>query len=130
GELGDTLGGFDPRAGGPSPLARFLSGLRTTCERAAAGALTREGIALARNEVFAHFCESRGDERTAALYRERIQPDERFHHELGRRLLQTYATTEEAQERARAAARETLRVADELQEMLRIKRGLSRLPGC
>jgi hypothetical protein len=127
--LGDDLAGFDPAAPGPSPLLTHLRGLRGTVERAAAGQFTREAIAVVRNDVFAEFCEARGDATTAALYRERIQPDERHHHELGRRLLLRYATTADSQERARAAARTTLKVADEIQELARMK-GLCRLPGC
>lgn len=129
-ELGEDVDGFDPRAEGPTPLLTYLRGLRTTVERAAAGQFTREAIAVVRNEVFAAFCEARGDHATAALYRERIQPDERHHHELGRRLLLRYATTPAAQAAARAAAEGTLRIADELQEMARMKAGVCRAPGC
>jgi 1,2-phenylacetyl-CoA epoxidase catalytic subunit len=130
--LGCDLGGFDPRLPGMAltPLSAYLRKLTGTVERAAAGQFTREAIAVARNEVFAAFCAERGDAETAALYRDRIQPDERHHHELGRRLLLKYATSDDAQERARAAARTTLRIADELQEMARLKAGVCRLPGC
>jgi hypothetical protein len=128
--LGVDLTGFEPSAPGPSPLLSHLRTLRGTVERAAAGQFTREAIAVARNEVFAAFCEERGDAATAALYRERIQPDERHHHELGRRLLLKYAVTEEAQARARAAASQTLRIADEIQELARLKAGICRAPGC
>ena len=114
----------------PTPLLSYLRTLKSTVERAAAGPFTREAIAVTRNEVFAAFCEEKGDREPAALYRERIQPDEQHHHDLGRRLLLRYAVTEDAQARARAAARETLRIADEIQEMARMKAGLCRLPGC
>jgi 1,2-phenylacetyl-CoA epoxidase catalytic subunit len=129
-ELGEDPAGYDPTAGGPSPLYQRLLGLRTTAERAAAGQYAREAIAVLRNEVFATLCEQRGDGKTAALYRERIQPDERHHQELGRRLLLRYATTPEAQERARAAAEATLHTAEEVQDLLRLRRGISRAPGC
>ena len=128
--MGEPLDGFDPAAPGPSPLLAHLRTLRSTVERAAAGPFTREAIAVARNHVFAEFCVERGDHETAALYRERIQPDEQHHHELGRRLLLKYADSPDAQARARAAAHATLRVADELQEMARLKAGISRAPGC
>jgi uncharacterized ferritin-like protein (DUF455 family) len=128
--LGHDASGFDPAAPGPSPLLAHLRTLRSTVERAAAGPFTREAIAVARNHVFADFCEQRGDHETAALYRDRIQPDEQHHHELGRRLLLKYATTPEAQSRARAAAQSTLRIADEAQELARLKAGVSRAPGC
>jgi hypothetical protein len=127
--LGVDLGGFDPAAPGPSPLLAHLRTLTGTVERAAAGQFTREAIAVVRNDVFADFCDTRGDAETAALYRDRIQPDERHHHELGRRLLLRYAVTEEAQSRARAAAQTTLRIADEIQELARLK-GICRAPGC
>ena len=128
--LGVDLAGFDPAAPGPSPLLAHLRTLRGTVERAAAGQFTREAIAVARNDVFAAFCDERGDAATAALYRDRIQPDERHHHELGGRLLLKYAVTEEAQARARAAAADTLRIADEIQELARLKAGICRAPGC
>jgi 1,2-phenylacetyl-CoA epoxidase catalytic subunit len=129
-QLGDDLSGFDPAAPGPSPLLTYLRGLRGTVERAAAGQFTREAIAVVRNDVFADYCAERGDEATARLYRERIQPDEQHHHELGRRLLLRYATTPEAQAAARAAAARTLEVAEEIQELARLKAGVSRAPGC
>jgi hypothetical protein len=128
--LGDDLAGFDPAAPGPSPLLGYLRGLRTTVERAAAGQFTREAIAVARNAVFADFCAARGDAETAALYRERIQPDEQHHHELGRRLLLRYATSDAAQAAARAAAARTLEIAEEIQELARLKAGVCRAPGC
>ena len=128
--MGDELVGFDPSSSAPSPLLGYLRSLSSTVERAAAGPFTREALAVARNEVFAAFCDERGDRETAALYRERIQPDEQHHHELGRRLLIRYATSEEAQARARSAAEGALRVADEIQELARLKAGLCRLPGC
>lgn len=128
--LGQDLTGFDPAAPGPSPLFNHLLELKGTAERAAAGPFTREGLAVVRNDVFALFCEQRNDRETASLYRDWIQPDERHHHELGRRLLLRYATTPEAQERARAAARATLKIADEVQELARLKHGTSRAPGC
>ena len=124
------LAGFDPQALGLSPLSAYLRTLSGTAERAAAGPFTREALAVARNEVFAAFCAERGDTETAALYRERIQPDERHHHELGRQLLLRHAVTGEQQARARAAAETTLRIADELQEMARLKAGVCRAPGC
>lgn len=128
--LGDDLAGFSPMATGESPLLQHLKRLRTTVERAAAGQFTREAIAVARNEVFAAFCDERKDAETAKLYRERIQPDEQHHHELGRRLLLKYAVSDELQAKARAAAEGTVKVAEEVQEMARMKAGVCRAPGC
>jgi uncharacterized ferritin-like protein (DUF455 family) len=128
GELGADASAFDPAP--RSPMLEYLLSLTTTVERVAAGQFTREAIALVRNEEFIRFCESRGDRETAALYREVIQPDERHHHELGRSLLARLASSDEAQSRARAAAQGTLALAEELQEIARMKAGISRAPGC
>jgi hypothetical protein len=127
-ELGDDAVAFDP--GPPSPMLTYLASLDTTVERVAAGQFTREALAVVRNEEFVRFCVDRGDEATAALYRDVIQPDERHHHELGRALLGKLAVTQAAQDAARRAAHRTLELAEELQEIARMKRGISRAPGC
>jgi len=121
---------IDPREAGYSPLFEFLRTLESTPARVAAGQFTREGIALVRNQAFIEFCEARGDRETAALYRDIIQPDEQHNHELGRRLLERYAVTAADQRVAHDAARRTLELAEEIQEMARIKSGISRAPGC
>src|SRR5262249_33632118 len=121
---------INPLANGYSPLFDYLKSLTTTVERIAAGQFTRESIAIIRNRLFAAYCESRGDSETATLYRETIQPDEDHHHNLGRKLLLKYATTVETQELARQAAARTLQMAEEVQEMIRLKAGISRAPGC
>jgi uncharacterized ferritin-like protein (DUF455 family) len=128
--LGVDADRIDPREGGYSPLFEYLRQLQSTAARVAAGQFTREGIALVRNQCFIDFCESRGDQETAALYRDIIQPDERHHHELGRQLLARYATTENEQQVARQASQRTLELAEEIQEMARLKVGISRAPGC
>lgn len=128
--LGVDTTRVDPLAGGRTRLFEFLSGLRTTEERLAAGQVAREGLAAVRNRVFADFCEAKGDLETAALYRNQINPDERHHHELGVSLLPRFADTPEKQARARAAAETTLSLAEELQEAARLKMGIARAPGC
>ena len=128
--LGADTSIVDPRDGGYSPLFNFLSGLQTTVERVAAGQFTREGIALVRNECFIEFCRSRGDEETAALYGDQIQPDEKHHHETGRRLLSRLAVGENQQQAALNACRRTIELAEEIQEMARLKSGVCRAPGC
>jgi hypothetical protein len=128
GELGVDTTGFDP--GPRSPMLEYLASLTTTVERVAAGQFTREALAVVRNEEFVRFCLSRGDQATATLYSEVIQPDERHHHELGRQLLAKLAHTESAQDAARRAAQRTLALAEELQEIARMKLGVSRAPGC
>ena len=121
---------IEPREGGYSRLFEYLRALDTTVSRVAAGQFTREGIALVRNECFVEFCRARGDDATALLYEESIQPDERHHHELGRRLLARYAIDVDKQAQARDAARRTIELAEEIQEMARLKAGIVRAPGC
>jgi bacterioferritin (cytochrome b1) len=129
-ELGVDPGKIAPLAEGYSPMFKFLKGLGSTVERVAAGQFAREALAQVHNQVFIEYCEAKGDVETARLYREVIQPDEGHHHEMGRRLLTRLATTPEAQDRARAAAERTLEIADELQEMVHLKKGIARAPGC
>ena len=129
-ELGFDARGFDPLAKGYGPLFQYLDGLRTTVERIAAGQFTREAIAVVKNRQFIDFCEAAGDEATAQLYRDVIEPDEHHHHELGRRLLLRYATTPESQEAARRAATRTLQLAEELQGMALRTGGIHHAPGC
>jgi 1,2-phenylacetyl-CoA epoxidase catalytic subunit len=129
-ELGVDTAGLDPFASGTSPLLAFLLGVEGTVARVAAGQFTREALALVRNEEFIRFCRARGDGETAELYATIIQPDERHHHELGRGLLRTLAVTAEAQDAARRASARTLELAEELQEVARLRLGISRAPGC
>ena len=130
GVLGFDADGFDPLAGGFGPLSAYLQTLSTSVERAAAGQFTREAIAIVKNLQFIEFCERVGDKETAALYRDIIEPDERHHHELGRRTLLRLATTPEAQATAQRAARRTLELADELQKKALASAGIHHAPGC
>jgi len=109
---------------------RYLVSLEGAVARVAAGQFTREGIALVRNQCFIEFCESAGDHETASLYRDIIQPDERHHHEAGRTLLGIHAGSYEAQNQARRAALRTIELAEEIQEMARLRAGIMRAPGC
>jgi 1,2-phenylacetyl-CoA epoxidase catalytic subunit len=129
-ELGVATDAHDPLAAGRSPLAQYLLSLEGTVARVAAGQFTREALAVVRNAEFARFCRVKGDVATARLYEETIQPDERHHHELGRALLLRLATTADAQRTAREASAKVLSIADELQEVARLKMGISRAPGC
>jgi 1,2-phenylacetyl-CoA epoxidase catalytic subunit len=130
GELGVATDAHDPLSAGRSPLASYLLALEGTVARIAAGQFTREALAVVRNTEFARFCRAKGDEATARLYEETIQPDELHHHELGRALLLKLATTDQAQRMAREASAKVLAIADELQEVARLKMGISRAPGC
>lgn len=129
-ELGRDPARLPPEFGPPTAMFEFLRGLGTTVERVAAGQFTREALAQVQNQAFIEYCEARGDAETARLYRDVIQPDEGHHHEMGRRLLERLAVTEAAQGLARVAAARTLEIAEELQELARLKRGICRAPGC
>ena len=128
--LGFDPAGFDPLAKGYGPLFTYLTTLGTTVERVAAGQFTREAIAVVKNRQFIEFCEHAGDRETATMYRDVIEPDERYHHELGRSLLLRLATTPEAQAAATAAARRTLALAEELQQAALSTAGIHHAPGC
>ena len=129
-DLGFDPGGVDPLAKGFGPLFNYLDSLTTTVERVAAGQFTREAIAVVKNRQFIEFCERAGDATTAALYRDIIEPDERYHHDLGRRLLLRLATTGEARDAARRVARRTLELAEELQVKALATAGIHHAPGC
>jgi hypothetical protein len=128
--LGFDAKSFDPLAKGYGPLFQYLDTLTTTVERVAAGQFTREAIAVVKNRQFIEFCEHAGDRETAAMYRDVIEPDERYHHELGRTLLRRLATTADAQAAAARAARRTLELADELQRKALATAGIHHAPGC
>lgn len=128
--LGVPATAYDPLAGGSGPLFRYLDSLTTTVERVAAGQFTREAIAVVKNRQFIEFCEHAGDQETATLYRDVIEPDERYHHQLGRELLLRLATTPETQAAAALAARRTLELAEELQRAALTTAGLHHAPGC
>ena len=130
GELGFDARSFDPLAKGYGPLFQYLDTLTSTVERVAAGQFTREAIAVVKNRQFIEFCERAGDRETAAMYRDVIEPDERYHHELGRTLLLRLATAQDAQEAATRAARKTLELADELQKKALATAGIHHAPGC
>jgi rubrerythrin len=129
-ELGFDAKTFNPVAKGYGPLFQFLDRLPSTVERVAAGQFTREAIAVVKNRQFIEFCERAGDKITATLYRDVIEPDEYFHHQLGRSLLLRFATTEEAQELARRASARTLALAEELQLAALKTAGIHHAPGC
>ena len=130
GELGFDAHSFDPLAQGFGPLFQYLDSLPTTVERVAAGQFTREAIAVVKNRQFIEFCDRAGDRTTATLYRDIIEPDERFHHQLGRSLLLRLAAGPEAQEAAGRAAARTLALAEELQGAALRTAGIHHAPGC
>jgi 1,2-phenylacetyl-CoA epoxidase catalytic subunit len=129
-QLGIDPATVDPLAGGYGPLFKYLDTLTSTVERVAAGQFTREAIAVVKNRQFIEFCDRVGDKETAALYRDTIEPDERYHHELGRTLLLRLASAPEAQQAAARAARRTLELAEELQKKALATAGIHHAPGC
>ena len=127
GELGVDTRAFDPLP--RSPMLQYLESLTTTVERVAAGQFTREALAVVRNDEFIRFCSSRGDDVTAALYRDVIQPDEQHHHELGRQLLADPAVDDAARDAARRASGGEPSNSPRSSAIARMK-GISRAPGC
>ncbi len=127
-ELGEDLTHFDPLEDGHSPLYQYLRGLRTTVERIAGGPFASEAIAVIRNAQFVTFCRSVGDEETARLYADTIQPEEAHHHQLGREILEKYLVTPELQELAASAVRNTLAIADELRSLAVKTTGVHNIP--
>jgi uncharacterized ferritin-like protein (DUF455 family) len=129
-ELGVDLADYSPVAPEYSKLFQYLESLTTTVERIAAAQFTREAIGYKSNELFIAFCEEFGDDVTATLYRESIQPDEKRHHEWGKELLARYANGTMEQELARKAILRTLELAEELRSLAAGKLLVETLPGC
>lgn len=125
--LGVDLAGFNPLAKGYGELYLYLASLSDMVERIAAAQFAREAIATVWNRQFIAFCERQGDAETARLYRDVIQADEAFHHELGKTLLARYATTPQQQGKARAAVNRTLELAEEMQ-ILYARQGMRHAP--
>ena len=71
-----------------------------------------------------------GDQLSADLYRNQIQPDEDWHHNFGLSMLRKYAVTSELQEKASLATMRTLELADELRSAAMAKSGACVIPGC
>jgi bacterioferritin (cytochrome b1) len=127
-ELGVDMAGFDALADGYSALYQYLRPLRTTVERVAAGPFAGEAIAEVRNAQFIALCRAQGDDGTVRLYEDVIQPEEIHHHQLAADVLAGLTTTPDLQERAAAAARNTLAVADELRSLAKKTSGLVNVP--
>jgi len=128
-KMGVDLIGFDPAAGGYGPMFQLLSGFDTTVERIGAAQFTRESLALKKNEQFIEFCDAAGDNVTAGLYREQIQPDEQWHVHLGRTVLEKYANTADLQQKARKAVESVLDLAVKIQNKQKEMK-VSHAPGC
>jgi hypothetical protein len=129
-KMGVDLRDFDPGAGGYGPMFQLLAGFKTTVERIGAAQFTRESLALKKNEQFIEFCEAAGDNSTATLYRDYIQPDEQWHVHLGRTVLEKYAVTQQLQEQARQAVEAVLDLAVKIQNKQLNEMKVSHAPGC
>lgn len=130
GELGEDPALFAPSSEVRSKLFKFFETLEGTGERIAAAQFTREAIGYKANELFIAFCEKSGDSATAELYRARIQPDEKRHHEWGKDLLPRFVTSDAEQEQARKAILRTLELAEELRSVAAGKLLVETVPGC
>ena len=113
-----------------NPLFQYLASLTTTLERIAAGLFTLELIAYGVNENFIAFCRAHDDDETVRLYETIIQPEERAHHELGKRLLAKYATTPALQADARAIVERVLAIAATTRAAAATRLGVACFPGC
>jgi uncharacterized ferritin-like protein (DUF455 family) len=124
--------GFDVDAFAPAenPLFAYLRGLATTIERLAAGLYALESLAYAVNETFIAYCDARGDAETARIYRDYIQPDERAHQQIGRRLLDKYATSDDVRALARATIARVFELAAAGRAKTAEKLGAACFPGC
>lgn len=114
----------------PNPMFEYLRGLASTVERIAGGLVALEALAYAVNENFMAFCAARGDDETVRIYREYIQPDERGHHELGKRLLAKYATTPAQQQLAQATVDRVCELAAATRAKAAVQLGAACFPGC
>jgi hypothetical protein len=129
-DRGIDLSGFDPSSGGYGPMFELLTGFQSTVERVAAAQFARESLALKKNEQFIEFCEALGDTGAADLYRNQIQKDEQWHVNLGRTVLEKYATSPELQSRARRAVEAVLDLAITIQNKQLKEMNVSHAPGC
>ncbi len=125
---GFDVDGFVPPTA--NPLFRYLATLDDTVERVAAGLFALESIAYGVNESFIAYCRARGDDETVRLYETIIQPEEREHQQIGRALLDKYATTPEAQARAIAAVDRVLELAAATRAAAAGRLGVACFPGC
>jgi hypothetical protein len=128
--MGADLSAFNPTAEGYGPMFQLLAGFNTTVERIGAAQFTRESLALKKNEQFIEFCEAAGDIETVKLYKDQIQPDEEWHVQLGRTVLERYATTPELQAKARHAVEAVLDLAVRIQNRQLKDLKVSHAPGC
>ena len=112
-----------------SPLFKHLQGIKDTFERLVTGPFTREYLAVKRNELFLEFCEKYNFTEVLETYKT-IQEEEAYHHRIGVELLDEYLKDEGQVKLAKQLIDEMLKVVDDMQEMVVLKKGLTYLPGC
>jgi hypothetical protein len=128
-KMGLDLSSFDP-LDPPSPVLEYLRSLNTSVERVAAALVTRESMGARRNAQFLKFLEANKHTGLLTLYRDIINPGEERHHRVGCELLAKFATTAEAQQRARSAAARLLEIGDRMRDGFLQKTGAGVMPGC
>lgn len=111
-------------------LFQYMASLTTTLDRIAAGLFTLELIAYGVNANFIAFCRQHGDGETVRLYDSIIQPEERAHHELGKRLLAKYATTDAQRARVHEVVEQVLAIATSSRAEAATRLGIACFPGC
>jgi len=112
-----------------TPLYHFLAKQKNTFDRVLTGPYVREALAVERNKIFLEHCEKIEDLETISIY-EQIQQDEYHHHELGEKLLGKLIQNEDDLKRSENLMNDMLKVVDDIQEMILIKKGICKLPGC
>jgi uncharacterized ferritin-like protein (DUF455 family) len=126
--FGFDLDGFArPEA---NALFQHLAGVHGTVERIAAGLYALESIAYGVNENFIAYCRAHDDAETVRIYETIIQPEEREHQAVGRALLEKYATTRDARERASASVERVLELATATRAAAATRLGVTCFPGC
>ena len=126
--LGFDVDGFVPPPA--NPLFEYLAMIEGTVARVAAGLFALESIAYGVNENFIAYCRAHGDAETVRIYETIIQPEEREHQAIGRRLLDKYATTPELRAQATQTVDRVLEVAHKSRAAAATKLGVTCFPGC
>jgi len=91
---------------------QYLDTLTTTVERVGGRPVHPRGDRGREEPAVHRFCEHAGDRETAAMYRDVIEPDERYHRRARAPLLLRFATTPDAAVGGRtSAARKTLELS-------------------
>jgi hypothetical protein len=115
---------FDPRSGGYSRFFGFLRSLQTPEERAAAGMVTLRTFNMGRLSLFADLCSDRGDNDSAAIFRDRLAADEKRVFDIGWKALIAHSPAEESQARGRRAAFRIVELAAEAADPLQLRKAL------